>query len=85
MTVGRRRMGKTGRGSSGARAGRPRSPARDSYTATYTGSGSGTTRSCSFTSPFTSARLIFPRRRGQVDYAASAAVWDLNSNSMGLT
>ena len=29
--------------------------------------------------------LIFPRRRGQVDYAASAAVWDLNSNSMGLT
>ena len=29
--------------------------------------------------------LIFPRRRGQVDYAARAAVWDLNSNSMGLT
>jgi hypothetical protein len=29
--------------------------------------------------------LIFPRRRGQHDYAASAAVWDLNSNSIGLT
>jgi hypothetical protein len=29
--------------------------------------------------------LIFPRQRGQGDYAARAAVWDLNSNSMGLT
>ena len=29
--------------------------------------------------------LIFPRRLGRSDYAARAAVWDLNSNSMGLT
>jgi hypothetical protein len=29
--------------------------------------------------------LIFPRRRGQVDYAASAAICARNSNSMGLT
>jgi len=29
--------------------------------------------------------LIFPRRRGQRDYAATAPVWDLNSNSIGLT
>jgi hypothetical protein len=29
--------------------------------------------------------LIFPRRRGQGDYAASAATWDRNSNSSGLT
>jgi type IV secretory pathway VirD2 relaxase len=29
--------------------------------------------------------VIFPRRRGRFDYAARAAVWDLNSNSMGLT
>jgi hypothetical protein len=28
--------------------------------------------------------LIFPRRRGRSDYAAKAAVWDLNSNSIGL-
>ena len=28
--------------------------------------------------------LIFPRRRGQVDYAAKAATWDRNSNSIGL-
>jgi hypothetical protein len=27
-----------------------------------------------------SLKVIFPRRRGQRDYAASAAVWDLNSN-----
>ena len=29
--------------------------------------------------------MIFPRRRGQSDYAARAAICDLNSNSMGLT
>jgi CubicO group peptidase (beta-lactamase class C family) len=29
--------------------------------------------------------LIFPRRRGQSDYAADAAICDLNSNSIGLT
>ena len=29
--------------------------------------------------------LIFPRRRGQRDYAAIAPVCDLNSNSIGLT
>ena len=31
------------------------------------------------------AYLIFPRRRGQDDYAANAATWDRNSNSIGLT
>ena len=29
--------------------------------------------------------VIFPRRRGQSDYAANAAMWDRNSNSIGLT
>jgi hypothetical protein len=29
-------------------------------------------------------KLIFPRRSGHSDYAAKAAVWDLNSNSIGL-
>jgi hypothetical protein len=29
--------------------------------------------------------VIFPRRRGQRDYAAIAPVCDLNSNSIGLT
>ena len=32
-----------------------------------------------------SVDLIFPRGRGHSDYAASAAICDLNSNSMGLT
>ena len=30
-------------------------------------------------------RVIFPRGRGRLDYAARAAICDLNSNSMGLT
>jgi hypothetical protein len=29
--------------------------------------------------------VILPRRRGQDDYAANAATWDRNSNSIGLT
>jgi hypothetical protein len=37
------------------------------------------------TSPSGPSRLIFPRRRGQRDYAAIAPVCDLNSNSIGLT
>jgi hypothetical protein len=28
--------------------------------------------------------VIFPRRRGHSDYAANAATWDRNSNSIGL-
>jgi hypothetical protein len=31
------------------------------------------------------ALLIFPRFGGRSDYAATAAIWDLNSNSIGLT
>jgi hypothetical protein len=32
-----------------------------------------------------SAGLNFPRLRGQVDYAAIAAILDLSSNSIGLS